>query len=118
MWVNVTESGTPEAYTTSYLRASRATWGDYSNSSGWIYSYGEEDWFTNSMAIARTKAGLLYTKNTGPTLSAIGFGWCYDMVETNILALPIRYMGFVGVEKVSEVRRGIWPGVLMQQIIL
>ncbi len=84
MWVNVTESGTPEAYTTSYLRASRATWGDYSNSSGWIYSYGEEDWFTNSMAIARTKAGLLYTKNTGPTLSAIGFGWCYDMVETNI----------------------------------
>ncbi len=82
--VNITESGTPEAYTTSHLRASRATWGDYSNSSGWIYSYGEEDWFTNSTAIARTKAGLLYTKNTGPTLSALGFGWCYDMVETNI----------------------------------
>ena len=29
--VNVMESGTPEAYTTSNLRASRATWGDLSH---------------------------------------------------------------------------------------
>lgn len=76
--VNVTESGTPEAYTTSHLRISRATWGDRDYSTGWIYSYGEEDWFTNATAISRTKAGLLYCKNNGPTLTALGFGWCYD----------------------------------------
>ena len=56
--VSIKESGTPEAYTTSNLRASRATWGDYYNSSGWIYDYGEEDWWTNATAITRTKAGL------------------------------------------------------------
>jgi len=72
------ESGTPEAYTTQHLRASRATWGDLNSSSGWIYSYGEEDWWTNSTAVSRTKAGLLYCHQTGPKLSAIGFGWCWD----------------------------------------
>jgi hypothetical protein len=76
--VSVVESGTPEAYTTTNLRASSATWGDYSNASGWIYDYGEEDWWTNATAIARTKAGLLYCKNNGPALSAFGFGWCWD----------------------------------------
>ena len=35
--VNVTESGTPEGFTSSHLRASRATWGDLNNSSGWVY---------------------------------------------------------------------------------
>ncbi|MGB3924721.1 MAG: hypothetical protein WBL00_12470, partial [Bacteroidales bacterium] len=46
--VNITESGTPESYTNSHLRASRATWGNLTSSTGWIYSYGEEDWFTSS----------------------------------------------------------------------
>ncbi len=76
--VNVVESGTPEAYTTTRLRISRGTWGDVNNSSGWIYSYGEEDWFTNTTAVNRTKAGLLYCYNHGPALTAIGFGWCWD----------------------------------------
>ena len=56
--VRVTESGIPEAYTTSHLRISRATWGDRTNPEGWIYGYGEEDWYTNTTAINRTKAGL------------------------------------------------------------
>lgn len=72
------ESGTPEPYTTVNLRASRATWGDLNNSSGWIYSYGEEDWWTSATAVSRTKAGLLYCHQNGPKLSAIGFGWCWD----------------------------------------
>lgn len=76
--VNVIDGGTPEAYTTSHLRLSRGTWGDYTHASGWQYSYGEEDWFTNATAINRTKAGLLYCKNSGPALSVLGFGWCYD----------------------------------------
>lgn len=76
--VNVTESGTPEAYTDQHLRLSCATWGNYNNSSGWIYSYGQEDWFTTSQAITRTKAGITYCNTSGPALAAIGFGWCWD----------------------------------------
>lgn len=76
--VNVIESGTPEGYTSSYLRASRAIWGNYENSSGWIYSYGEEDWYTNSTALARTKAGITYCNTHGLEIGAIGYGWCWD----------------------------------------
>ena len=68
----------PEPYTTSNLRASRATWGDVSHSTGWIYGYGEEDWFQSALAVTRTKAGLSYCNSTGPNLSAFGFGWCWD----------------------------------------
>ena len=76
--VNVTEEGTPEAYTTSHLRASRATWGDINNATGWIYDYGEEDWFTSGEAIAGTKAGISYCNTHSLQISAFGFGWCYD----------------------------------------
>lgn len=76
--VSVRESGTPEGTTSARLRASRATWGDVNRSSGWIYDYGEEDWFTSPAAITRTKASLLYCKNAGLGLSVFGFGWCYD----------------------------------------
>jgi len=79
--VNVTESGIPETYTSSHLRASRATWGDLLNSTGWRYSYGEEDWYTSSTAINRTKAGITYYNTIGPELNAFGFGWCWDSAE-------------------------------------
>jgi len=76
--VNVVESGTPDAYTTSNLRVSRGTWGDLNNSSGWIYDYGEEDWWTNATAISRTKAGISYCESNNLTIGALGFGWCWD----------------------------------------
>jgi hypothetical protein len=76
--VSVKESGTPEAYTASKLRASRGTWGDVSSASGWIYGYGEEDWFTSETAINRTKAGITYCNTNNLTIGAIGFGWCWD----------------------------------------
>lgn len=78
--VSSIETGTPEAYTTSNLRVNRATWGDLTNATGWIHGYGEEDWFTNTTAIARTKAGITYCNTYNLSISAIGFGWCYDMV--------------------------------------
>jgi len=78
--VSVVEEGTPQPSTTANLRASRATWGDVNHSSGWIYTYGEEDWYTSSTAISRTKAGLDYCNTTGPVLSAFGFGWCWDAI--------------------------------------
>lgn len=81
--VNIKESGTPEGYTDQYLRFSRATWGDYTNASGWIYNYGEEDWFTNETAIARTKAHLTYCNTNNLEIAAMGFGWCWDMTGNN-----------------------------------
>ena len=63
--VNITEGGIPEGYTDQHLRISRATWGDYENINGWIYDYGEEDFFTNSIAIQRTKNGLIYCNSHG-----------------------------------------------------
>jgi len=76
--VNVTEEGTPEAYTTSHLRASSATWGSYSVSSGWVYSYGTYSWFVQPLGISRTKAGIDYCNSNNLTIGALGFGWCWD----------------------------------------
>ena len=79
-------SGTPEAYTADHLRYSRATWGDIDHATGWIYDYGEEDWFTYfdgtyhyaPNAITRTEAGIAYCNSGGLVLNATGFGWCWD----------------------------------------
>ncbi|MBN1416832.1 MAG: fibronectin type III domain-containing protein, partial [Bacteroidales bacterium] len=76
--VSIVDEGIPEAYTDQHLRASRATWGDINNDSGWIYNYGENDWFTSELAITRTKAGITYCNTNNLTISAFGFGWCWD----------------------------------------
>ncbi len=81
--VNVRESGTPEGYTDQYLRLSRASWGDVSHATGWIYSYGEEDWYTSAQAISQTKTFLTYANTHGFDLAALGFGWCWDMTWHN-----------------------------------
>jgi len=78
----VATSPTPEAYTTSHLRASCGTWGDHDNATGWIYWYGEEDWWSNSTAVSRTEAGITYCNSHNLTVSAMGFGWCWDAMGT------------------------------------
>lgn len=77
--VNVTTEGTPEMPTSDHLRASGATWGDVTHATLWRYYYGEEDWFTNAAALAQTKVFLQYAHDQGFGLSAVGFGWCWDM---------------------------------------
>jgi hypothetical protein len=81
--VRIRESGIPDEQTDQNLRFSRATWGDLTRETGWIYGYGEEDWFTNELGISRTKAGFDYVNNNGPILHATGFGWCWDMSWKN-----------------------------------
>jgi len=81
--VGIMESGTPEGYTDQYMRLSRATWGDVNNSSNWIYSYGEEDWFTSPLAISRTKNHLTWCNTHDLQIAAMGFGWCWDMTSSN-----------------------------------
>ncbi len=78
---NWSSSGAPSGPTSSYLRVTKGTWGDFDHETGWIHSYGEEDWFTNPTALSRTKSGISYCYNNGLTISAIGFGWCYDQIE-------------------------------------
>jgi hypothetical protein len=84
--VSITEGGTPEAYTASNLRASRCTRGDVGHSTGWIFSYGEEDWYTTSTAVSRTKAGITYCNENSLTIGAFGFGWCWDPAEIDMTA--------------------------------
>ena len=79
--VNVRESGTPDGATDTCLRFSRASWGNVNSTSGWIYGYGEEDWFTSQTAIDNTINGIVYTNTNGPSLRATGFGWCWDMTS-------------------------------------
>lgn len=81
--VNIQESGTPEGPTGAYLRVSRASWGDATRSTGWRYSYGEEDWFTSDAAVAQTKAFLTYAHTSGRPAGAVGFGWCWDTTWHN-----------------------------------
>ena len=82
-------SGTPYSYREDELRFSGATWGDLTRTTGWIYNYGEEDWFTNSTAIARTKAGITYCNTNNLQLAAIGFGWCYDDSHTSNVSATV-----------------------------
>lgn len=78
--VNATESGTPEASTDQHLRISRATRNQYSN---WSYGYGESDWYTNEDGITQTKNHIEYCETHDLHISAIGFGWCWDMTWLN-----------------------------------
>ncbi len=80
---SITESGTPEGYRTDALRASRASWGDIDHATLWRYSYGEEDFWTSSLAIDRTKAHLTYANANNLPIAAFGFGWCWDMTWHN-----------------------------------
>jgi len=81
--VAIQDSGTPEAATSDHLRVSRASWGDVTTSSGWLYNYGEEDWYTSATAISRTRAHLAYCDANGFAIAAFGFGWCWDMTWHN-----------------------------------
>jgi len=76
--VNWTQSGTPQANTTSHLRTSRGTWGDVDTPTGWVYLYGEEDWWTTPEAKAQTKTGITYCHDNNLEISVFGFGHCYD----------------------------------------
>ena len=66
--------GVPVESTSQYLRTSPMIW----NGSKWQDTVGEEDWWTNSDGINKIKANISYCNNNGLTISAIGFGWCWD----------------------------------------
>ena len=73
--VNVDEDGAPEGYTESYLRVSRACW----YGSSWDHGSGEEDFWTHAGAITRIEGHIDRCRSEGSPISALGFGWCWDM---------------------------------------
>ena len=82
--VNVTLSGTPESYTTSYLRMNSAHWGDYDTPTGWSHDYYYFwDWYDFPEGVAQTKVGISYAHNHSLTMAAYGFAWCYDEGTTD-----------------------------------
>ena len=74
--VNVTESGTPESYTDQHLRVSGALRTQYNS---WAYGAGEREWYTNITGTTRIKNHLTYANTNGFIITAMGFGWCWDM---------------------------------------
>lgn len=94
--VNITYYGAPESYTASYLRAIRTRW----YGSGWAYTGGEENWYTNASGIAGIKTHMNYTRNTlGNPISVLLFGWCYDMTWHNSAGGtedPVYYVRWAG----------------------
>jgi len=78
--VNVIDGTSPEAYTAVHLRSSKAV---RNTSSGWDFWSGEENWYTNAPAIAQMKAHLDYCNTNNLKIAAFGFGWCWDMTQSN-----------------------------------
>jgi len=74
------ENGTPTAYREDALRAS----GVVRNPGGWWNDgAGEDDWYTNAAGIAYIKNHLAYCNTNNLVITAIGFGWCWDMTWHN-----------------------------------
>jgi uncharacterized protein YjdB len=84
--VSVVWSGTPEAYTTSNLRLSGATWGDLDNATGWQYQIYPWDlaggepyaWTYNPTQAARVETGISYAHANNLTIAAMAYGYCYN----------------------------------------
>ncbi len=78
--VNVVEEGTPESYTSNHLRVSSASSYNYAK---WWYGIGESGWYAAPGAIAGVKAYIDYANTHSLVISALGFGWCWDMTWGN-----------------------------------
>jgi hypothetical protein len=93
--VNSTWSGEPEGYTDQHLRIARTYW----NGSGWNGAAGESDFWTNETGRTIMKNHLDYMRNSGNTVNAFGFGWCWDMLWGNpptAVRDPVYEVGWAG----------------------
>ncbi len=112
--VEWSSGGSPQRYTDKYLRVGRNTWGDYGSETGWINWYGEEDWFTNETALARTKAGISYCHANNLTIRH-GFEWCSDTLGPITIGMD-PFMELIGQGEDEEGPEGTKAWELMIQI--
>lgn len=73
----------PETFTTEHLRTNRIMWGSYDYDNRWVYTYGEEDWFTTPLALSRTKASIAYFVKNNYPIDVLGYGHCWDPAVTD-----------------------------------
>jgi len=73
-------SGPPSPPTDDHLRVLRSY--QLENES-WSGSCGEEDFWTNQSAISTMTDHLTYLQDNGNPITALGFGWCWDMTWHN-----------------------------------
>jgi hypothetical protein len=71
-------TGEPIINTNQYVRGVRTFW----NGTGWTATGGEEDWYTNSSAIAVMNNHLSKMDSTN-NIDVFMFGWCWDMTWHN-----------------------------------
>lgn len=69
----------PAVYQTTGLRVARA----HRTATGWE-NCGEEEWFTNAAGITEMKNHITYCENNNRHIAAMGFGWCWDMTQSNL----------------------------------
>lgn len=81
-----TYAGTPPSYSSSYLRLGKHA------------TVGEQQYFTNTSAIAAYKSVISNQYATGNPFSVMGFAWCSDMYYGNLTATrdPVHNVGWGG----------------------
>ncbi|MBD3271104.1 MAG: T9SS type A sorting domain-containing protein [Elusimicrobia bacterium] len=75
----ITESGPPEPYREDALRISRI----YRSQYGWATGTGENTWYTDANRRTILKDHVDYCNTNNLEITAIGFGWCWDMTWHN-----------------------------------
>jgi hypothetical protein len=75
----VTESGNPEAYTDQHLRTNRGV-----RTGSWSYGTGETVFWTYTPTGSENiiKNHITYCETNNLHISAIGFGWCWDLTRS------------------------------------
>jgi hypothetical protein len=69
----------PEGYRDDALRVNSWRW----SGAAWSIFTGETNWYTNAAGIASIKAHVSYCDENVDTISAMLFGWCWDMTWIN-----------------------------------
>jgi hypothetical protein len=88
---NITDGVSPTPYTESALRINRAVRSQYNS---WASGIGEDSWYTwnawnlSDPSYPTAKANIIknhlnYSNTNNLNISAIGFGWCWDMTWHN-----------------------------------
>jgi hypothetical protein len=79
--VNVTLSGTPEAYTTNYLRMSGGIRSQYNQ---WSHDgIGEDFWYSQTNPPVNPLTTISYAHSNNLTIAAIAFGWSWQPTWQN-----------------------------------
>lgn len=78
--VVVTTGGEPEPPRTDALRVSGLRRTEYSS---WASGAGEAIWYTNDDGKTQIRNHITYCETNGLPITALGFGWCWDMTWHN-----------------------------------